>query len=390
MLLSLLLLLQNAEAVDDIWPEIEFSEQTQKTPNDTAIIISIEDYAFVSDIAGANRNGQSWYRYFTEAKGIPTDNVRWLKDTNGSKEKIYTSALEIADKTSEEGNMWIVFIGHGAPSEDGSDGMLIGVDAQQDAQGLYGRSISQEKLLGLLEQGKQKQTIAIIDACFSGKSSGGELAPGLQPLIATQDLQTGTTTVLSAGRNDEFAGPLPGADRPAFSYLALGALQGWGDMDANGEVTASEIQSYSNKALQSTLLGRQQNPQVVGTADTPLGQGQNISPNFAEINLNMRTWEDAKEEELRRGNKLFSFKGNYKSLASFGIGFGLTAAVVVYSSKINDLEIQMDKNFNNENLDISYSKYLELQKDRQNTQKYRAGFAITAPLMVGLGFYFAL
>ena len=227
-MLSLLFMLQSAFAVEDIWPEIELSETTTKSSNDTALIISIEDYAFVSDIPGANRNGQDWYRYFTESKGMRTDNVRWLKDTNGSKEKIYTSALEIADKASEDGNMWIIFIGHGAPSEDGSDGMLIGVDAQQDAQGLYGRSISQEKLLGLLEQGKQKETIAIIDACFSGKSTSGELAPGLQPLIATTDLDTGNTTVLSAGRNDEFAGPLPGADRPAFSYLALGALQGCG------------------------------------------------------------------------------------------------------------------------------------------------------------------
>ena len=68
--------------------------------------------------------------------------------------------MEIADKSSENGNMWVIFIGHGAPSEDGSDGMLIGVDAQQDAQGLYGRSISQEKLLSLLEQGKQKENQA--------------------------------------------------------------------------------------------------------------------------------------------------------------------------------------------------------------------------------------
>ena len=64
MIFSLLLSIQNAHAVEDIWPEIEFSEETQKTPTDTALIISIEDYAFVSDIPGANRNGQSWYRYF--------------------------------------------------------------------------------------------------------------------------------------------------------------------------------------------------------------------------------------------------------------------------------------------------------------------------------------
>lgn len=383
MLFGLLLSLQNAHAVEDIWPEIEFSKETQKTPADTALIISIEDYAFVSDIPGANRNGQAWYRYFTEARGLPTENVRWLKDTNGSKEKIYTSALEIADKSSEDGNMWVIFIGHGAPSEDGSDGMLIGVDAQQDAQGLYGRSISQEKLLGLLEQGKQKETIAVIDACFSGQSTSGELAPGLQPLIATADLQTGTTTVLSAGRNDEFAGPLPGADRPAFSYLTLGALQGWGDDDNNGEVTAQEVQSYATKALQSTLLGRQQNPQVVGATESTIGFGSNTSPDFAEVNLNMRSWEEAKKEELLRGDKLFAFKGNYKSLSSFGVGIGFATATFLYSSKIGKLENQLDNA-------TDQTKYDQLQTDRSEAQAIRLGVGITAPIMLGLGFYLAL
>ena len=393
MLLGLLLSLSTAFAVEDIWPEIEFSEQTVKTPKDTALIISIEDYAFVSDIPGANRNGQDWYRYFTESKGLPTENVRWLKDTNGSKEKIYTSALEIADKSSEEGNMWLVFIGHGAPSEDGSDGMLIGVDAQQDAQGLYGRSISQEKLLALLEQGKQKETIAIIDACFSGKSTSGELAPGLQPLIATADLETGTTTVLSAGRNDEFAGPLPGADRPAFSYLALGALQGWGDTDQNGELDAKEVQSYASKALQSTLLGRQQNPQVVGATGSTIGEGTSKSPDFAQINLNMRTWEEAKKAEMLRGDKLFSFAGNSKSLISIGMGTTFVILGAYYGIQTNKYASQASSNrFDpNVNTNLNAQKDFEqLEVDYQTSKRRAIRLGATAPFVIGMGLYFAL
>jgi hypothetical protein len=46
--------------------------------------------------------------------------------------------------------------------------------------------------------------------------------------------------VLSAGKGDQFAGPLPGLGRPAFSWLVLGALRGWGDADRDGTVTARE------------------------------------------------------------------------------------------------------------------------------------------------------
>ena len=75
------------------------------------------------------------------------------------------------------------------------------------------------------------------------------MAEGLQPLIATQDLYR-KTTILSAGEHDQFAGPLPGslpyADRPAFSYLTLGAMTGWGDENKDGVVTVQETIRYSN------------------------------------------------------------------------------------------------------------------------------------------------
>ena len=133
----------------------------------------------------------------------------------------------------------------------------------QSAQGLYSRSVSQQEILEMLEDGLHSDTIAIIDACFSGNSPDGALVPNLQPLIATSDIQTGEVSVLSAGTSEQFAGPLPGADRPAFSYLVLGGLTGWADQNRDGSIEASEVIDFSNEALQSTLLGRQQTPQLV-------------------------------------------------------------------------------------------------------------------------------
>ena len=210
--------------------------------------------------------------------------------------------------------IWVIFIGHGAPSEDGVMECLSVLMHNKSTRPLWSKHSPREvaRSIGTRKERNYRSNRRLLQ----WTKYKWRIGPRSSTVIATADLQTGTTT--GVRKNDEFAGPLPGADRPAFSYLTLGALQGWGDNDNNGEVTAQEVQSYATKALQSTLLGRQQNPQVVGATESTIGFGSNTSPDFAEVNLNMRSWEEAKKEELLRGDKLFAFKGNYKSLSSFG------------------------------------------------------------------------
>jgi len=68
--------------------------------------------------------------------------------------------------------------------------------------------------------------------------------------------------LLTAGTSRQFAGALPGLARPAFSYLALGALRGWADDDHDGSVTANEVVTFSNAVMSTTVRGRQQTPQL--------------------------------------------------------------------------------------------------------------------------------
>ena len=74
-----------ANPVEEAWPLFEFHKNTVINEKDAALIVSIEDYALVSDVKGANRNGEDWYNYLTKEKGIPTKNIRWLQDDQASK-----------------------------------------------------------------------------------------------------------------------------------------------------------------------------------------------------------------------------------------------------------------------------------------------------------------
>ena len=140
------------------------------------------------------------------------------------------------------GTLWFVFIGHGAPAQIDSDGLLVAADVARSKDGLSEGSLSRTELVDLLGTGQQSETVLVLDAAFSGKSPDGtalvdDLPP---PSRVTPELEAGT--LLSAAEAG-VAGPLHGTARPAFSYLVLGALRGWGDLDQDGEVTAAEATS---------------------------------------------------------------------------------------------------------------------------------------------------
>ena len=259
------------------WPDPTAQiRTTDEGRADAAVIVAIEDYAKVDDVAGARANADAWMEWFVRGRGVPAARVLKAYDGDATDIQIRELAQRAAASVGEGGTLWFVFIGHGAPSKDGRDGLLVGVDADRSAQGIYQRSVSRSELLGLLDAGPQARTVALIDACFSGQSPGGAaLVEGLQPLVPTALVAEASkrTRVLTAAGSGEFSGPLPGASRPAFSYLALGGLVGWADAegDKDGRVSASELRDYVAGALNLTVSGRTQTPGLLGS-DTDLAK----------------------------------------------------------------------------------------------------------------------
>ncbi len=272
---------------DSPWPDLEFVEGTVSGAPDSAVIVGIEDYAYLDDIPGAEENARDWYRYLTIERGIPTERVRLLLSSDGVDHRVVGSLREMAQSSDPTGTLWFVFIGHGAPAKDQQDGLLVGADADRSPDGILFRSIPRSLILEVLENGSQGHTAVVLDACFSGQSSQGTpLVEGLQPVVPTRAAYPPGLTVMTAGQADEYAGPLPGAPRPAFSYLLLGALLGWGDTDGNGEVTAREAVTYAEQTLRSTVRGRRQVPQLSGEEPhLALGVGTSPPPDVEDIVL---------------------------------------------------------------------------------------------------------
>ncbi|MBI5881531.1 MAG: caspase family protein [Elusimicrobia bacterium] len=274
LLLSFLLIPGLAAA--GVWPDLSSPSVEQGGGgNDTAVVVGIERYPFVAPVPGAAQNADDWHLYLTKTRGIPASQVKLLRDSEATLEDIREAASWAASAVKPGGTLWFVFIGHGAPHKDGKEGVLIGVDAQQRAESLYNRSLRQSELKEILAKGPQAQSVVVLDACFSGRTAEGkELIKGLQPLIVVASpLQAwDRAAVFTAGKSDQFAGPLPGAQKPAFSYLLLGALRGWADSDKDGSVTAPEALAFTQDTLQALLKDRRQTPELFGSLASPLAR----------------------------------------------------------------------------------------------------------------------
>ncbi|MEK7859295.1 MAG: hypothetical protein AAB320_09165 [Elusimicrobiota bacterium] len=270
--MSVVLLGTPSVRAEEKWPDLSSpAHSIGGGDHDAAVVVGADGYAFVPPVHGAAANAKAWYDYLTKTRNTPPASVKLLLGNDATREDILEAAQKAAAKASPEGTLWFVFIGHGAPSVDGKDGLLVGVDAQQKAASLQTRSLKRDELLKALGASQAGRIVVVLDACFSGRGQdGASIAPGLQPLVALAPMNAvdPRMVVLTAAKGDQFAGSLPGAPRPAFSYLVLGGLRGWA---GQARVTAGDLWRYATDALNATLSGRNQTPDLIGQDGVMVG-----------------------------------------------------------------------------------------------------------------------
>jgi len=254
------------------WPDLGTGVAAGGGENDSALIVGLEAYDYVPRVPGADANALAWHRYLTQDVGVPVERARLLVGKEATKEAMEKAVAEAAQRARAGGRVWFVFIGHGAPAKSGTDGLLLGADVRQTADSLEARSVRQSEVVKLLEQ-SPAQPVLIVDACFSGRTgTGAPVVEGLQPVRLAAIAPPTTAVILAAAGADQYAGPLPGAAKPAFSYLVLGALRGWADGDDDGQVTAGEAVGYANRALAAVVTGREQTAELIGPGTVALAR----------------------------------------------------------------------------------------------------------------------
>lgn len=58
--------------------------------------------------------------------------MKVLVDAEVTCENLLQEAHQVSQRVKPGGTVWFLFIGHGAPSSDGQDGVLVATDASLD------------------------------------------------------------------------------------------------------------------------------------------------------------------------------------------------------------------------------------------------------------------
>lgn len=299
---------------------------------DAAVLIAIEDYDVLADIPGAVANLNAWEAHLRD-RGVPPESISTLTNAKATRENIKQALERSLERVGDEGRLWFVFIGHGTPvsAGDGGEmtGALVGADARSDEVSVEARSFRRDELLELLGRGAHTQSILVLDACFSGRSSGGDmLIEGTQFSVPVSDVadelgaESGRSDapevlVFSAAGAGEYAGGLPGARRPAFSYLLLGALRGWAAGD-DSNVSAQEAVDFVGARLR-LIAGRNQTPELAGSGAVLLSRGARESdPDTIGLITSVASPEEIEKRQRVR-----------RSVMGAGLGIGLLGGAII-------------------------------------------------------------
>ncbi|GEM_PF-2414260 len=248
-------------------PSLDRPVRTGATASlDTAVIIGIEDYAFVNDVPYARRDAAIVRDWLIYTRGIAADRVQWLGDGAG-REQILAAVSAAAAQTPPSGTVWIYFAGHGLVDPATSERVVLGDDVRPDPESIAARGVSVQDLAARGAAGGG-DVVMWLDTCHTGAGrDGAALVEGGRLLVPDHALPPPAGALSwSAASEGQVAGALDPVSHGAFTYFAVGALRGWADGELDGErdgaVTVGEAQTYVLRALE--LTGLPQQPELAG------------------------------------------------------------------------------------------------------------------------------
>lgn len=240
--------------------DVDVDFQSTETVHDDvfALIIANEDYQDVANVPNALNDGEIVAQYCQKALGIPSANVRLVKNATFNNIKRELNLMsQIAAAYGGKASFIVYYAGHGIPDEKTGGAYLMPIDGfGTDTSTCY----SLAEFYSTLGDMPSKKTVVLLDACFSGSGRGdGMLASARGVAIKAKPCApSGNMVVLSASQGDESAYPYNEQKHGLFTYYLLKKLK-----ESNGDVTVGELIAYiTENVLKKSLVvnGKSQTP----------------------------------------------------------------------------------------------------------------------------------
>ena len=220
-----------------------------------AVVIGIDQYTKWPKLRYAVNDAQGIKELLIKKYSFKPENVFTLFDEQATRENILTllgDKLGNPDMVKHDDRVLVFFAGHGATRKlpSGRDlGYIVPTDA--DIKDYHGKAISMTNFQDIAEAIPAKHVLFVMDSCYSGLAlTRGGGSNYLQEMTRRNARQMFT----AGGANQEVADGGPNG-HSVFTWTLLQALDGKGDLNGDGYITASELAAYTGPIVSS--LSRQ-------------------------------------------------------------------------------------------------------------------------------------
>lgn len=249
-----------------------------KKPHAIAVIIGNKRYARfghgIPDVDYAARDAAYIKAYVINLLGYREGNIIYkINATQGDLSKIFGTKERCRGKLYDyvkpgKSDVFIYYVGHGAPDPEGKGAFLMPVDADADYISANGYPL--DTFYNNLEKIPARRITVVLDACFSGNSAGGMLVKNVSPGMlksASPVRKLNKGVIFSGAGKDQVSHWYPGKRHSLFTYFFMKGLKGAADKNGNKRITVAEMKEYLHDKVPyraRRLTGREQTPVVVG------------------------------------------------------------------------------------------------------------------------------
>lgn len=262
--------------------EAQVPEGRQGNKYDVAVLIANRTYSRpgIPEVEYAERDMAEMKRYVIRAMGFDPDNIIEEKNaTKGTLETLFGTRERPEGKIynwikPKESRLFIYYVGHGAPGQESGEAFFVPSDADPDYIETTGYPVGQ--FYGNLKKVPSRETVVVLDTCFSGQTPKGLLFKRVSPAmlkVAQPHSGMDKGVVLASARADQLSTWYEGKQHSLFTYFFLKGLGGEADLNKDRKVTAGEMESYladNVPFMARKLSGRNQEPMVEGNKDVVL------------------------------------------------------------------------------------------------------------------------
>ncbi len=244
---------------------------------DVAVVIGNKHYstkAGIPDVEYADRDAKIMKEYLIRTFGFREDNVIYEEDaTLGKFREIFGTGRNPRGKLfnyvkKDVSNVFIYYVGHGAPDLQTQEAYFVPVDAIPDHIADNGYRL--QTFYDNLSKIPAKGVTVVLDACFSGSSASGQLFRGISPaMVRVKKEYQGpkNARVITSAAADQVSAWYPEMRHSLFTYYFLKGLGGAADSNSDGKITIGEMKLYLTDNvpyMARRLKGIDQQPVIAG------------------------------------------------------------------------------------------------------------------------------